>query len=239
MLRPMLNQAYFYDVYDICHKMDIPLEGWHTETGPGVLEAAITYTDAVALADRALLFKTTVKQIGLKHGVMPSFMAKVKKMVERGRDGGGLKDGPCERDIRWRYLKLISPVVSLFHIKPHTGLPGCSGHIHVSLSSLSSHSSNNLFASSTIDPTTPLNNLSSLGKHFLAGVLKGLPSIMCILAPNINSYKRLVANFWAPINVTYGFENRTAAVRVIAPPSCPPSATRLEMRVSGADGQCE
>ena len=50
-----------------------------------------------------------------------------------------------------------------------------------------------------------------------------------------NSYKRLVENYFAPVNVTYGFENRTAAIRLIAPPSCPPSATRLEMRVSGAD----
>ena len=51
----------------------------------------------------------------------------------------------------------------------------------------------------------------------------------------MNSYKRLVENFWAPIMASYGVENRTAAIRIIAPPTCPASATRLEVRVCGAD----
>ncbi|TPX52371.1 glutamine synthetase [Chytriomyces confervae] len=56
-----------------------------------------------------------------------------------------------------------------------------------------------------------------------------------IFAPTINSYKRLVENYWAPITVSYGVENRTASIRLITPPTAPPSATRLEIRVPGAD----
>ncbi len=54
----------------------VDLEGLHTETGPGVLEAAITYCEAVEAADRAVLFKEGVKQISYRHGLVASFMAK-------------------------------------------------------------------------------------------------------------------------------------------------------------------
>jgi hypothetical protein len=47
-----------------------------TETGPGVLETALAYTSALRMADNAILFKYTAKSIGMKHGVIPSFMAK-------------------------------------------------------------------------------------------------------------------------------------------------------------------
>lgn len=47
-----------------------------TETGPGVLETALAYTSALRMADNALLFKYLAKSVGMKHGVVPSFMAK-------------------------------------------------------------------------------------------------------------------------------------------------------------------
>ncbi|HVX51539.1 MAG TPA: glutamine synthetase family protein [Chitinophagaceae bacterium] len=55
---------------------NIPLEGLHTETGDGVYEAAIDYTDILEAADRAVLFKTSVKEIAYQHGIMATFMAK-------------------------------------------------------------------------------------------------------------------------------------------------------------------
>ncbi|KAG1801953.1 hypothetical protein EV424DRAFT_1331537, partial [Suillus variegatus] len=57
------------------------------------------------------------------------------------------------------------------------------------------------------------------------------------LVPTINGYKRLVGGeaFWAPNAVTYGYDSRAASIRIISPPSVPPSATRLEVRVPGAD----
>jgi hypothetical protein len=57
------------------------------------------------------------------------------------------------------------------------------------------------------------------------------------LVPTINGYKRLVGGeaFWAPNAVTYGYDSRAASIRIISPPSCPPAATRMEVRIPGAD----
>jgi glutamine synthetase len=60
----------------LCENMRMPLEGLHTETGPGVVEAAITYADALEGADRAALFKTFVKILAQRRGWMATFMAK-------------------------------------------------------------------------------------------------------------------------------------------------------------------
>lgn len=96
----------------------------------------------------------------------------------------------------------------------------------------------NLFARPERDPNPPYPDvayLSDIGRHFLAGVLEGLPSIMPILAPTINSYKRLVENFWAPVTVSWGLEHRAASIRLIAPPMASPKSTRFEIRTPGAD----
>jgi glutamine synthetase len=55
--------------------------------------------------------------------------------------------------------------------------------------------------------------------------------------PTVNGYKRLVGGeaFWAPNAVTYGYDSRAASIRIISPPSVPAFATRLEIRVPGAD----
>jgi glutamine synthetase len=58
----------------LAHGIDI--EGFHTETGPGVYEAAIRYDDALVAADKAALFKTVLKQIVSRHGLSVTFMAK-------------------------------------------------------------------------------------------------------------------------------------------------------------------
>ena len=76
MLRSSINSDYFNDIFDLLNKFDVPLEGMHTETGPGVYEAAISYSEVVEAADRATLFKTGVKEIAYRHGIMASFMAK-------------------------------------------------------------------------------------------------------------------------------------------------------------------
>jgi len=76
VLRASQNSAFFHDLFDLLTEFGVPLEGLHTETGPGVYEAAITYSEAVEAADRAVLFKSGVKEIGHRHGVLPTFMAK-------------------------------------------------------------------------------------------------------------------------------------------------------------------
>ncbi len=76
LLRPSLHQAYFEDLFDLLGRFGIPLEGLHTETGDGVYEASIDHTDILAAADRAVLFKTGVREIAYRHGILASFMAK-------------------------------------------------------------------------------------------------------------------------------------------------------------------
>ncbi|HEX6766146.1 MAG TPA: glutamine synthetase family protein, partial [Polyangiaceae bacterium] len=73
-----LNQSrdYVNALMDELRAFRVPVEGLHTETGPGVLEAAIFYSDPIEAADRAVLFKSGAKEIAHRFGIMPSFMAK-------------------------------------------------------------------------------------------------------------------------------------------------------------------
>ncbi len=75
-LRPSLESAYFTDLFDSLARFDVPLEGLHTETGPGVYEAAIHHATILQAADKAILLKTGVKEIAYRHGIVASFMAK-------------------------------------------------------------------------------------------------------------------------------------------------------------------
>ena len=79
ILRMAKNSDFLNDIYDLMFKFGVPIEGLHTETGPGVLEAAILYGDALESADRAVLFKSGVKEIGLHYDIMPTFMAKISQ----------------------------------------------------------------------------------------------------------------------------------------------------------------
>ncbi len=76
VVRTTQSQPFFTALMDEMAAFGIPIEGLHTETGPGVFEAAILYSNALEAADRAVLFKTATKEIGSRFGIMPSFMAK-------------------------------------------------------------------------------------------------------------------------------------------------------------------
>ncbi len=182
LLRANQNRGFFNALMDEMLAFGVPIEGLHTETGPGVFEAAIGFSEALEQADRAVLFKTGTKEIGQRFGIMPSFMA-----------------------------------------KPHQPLPGCSGHIHQSLSD----GKTNLF----FDAKSP-RKMSKLFESYLAGQVACMMEFAPMIWPTINSYKRLVDGFWAPVKPTWGMDNRTASFRVIAGS---PKATRLETRCPGAD----
>ncbi|WNZ60369.1 glutamine synthetase family protein [Myxococcus sp. MxC21-1] len=76
-LRTSLNAPLVHALIDGCNAFGLGIEGFHTETGPGVFEAAIRYDDIEKSADKAALFKTVVKEICARHGVTACFMAKV------------------------------------------------------------------------------------------------------------------------------------------------------------------
>ena len=82
--------------------------------------------------------------------------------------------------------------------KPYMDQPGCSGHLHFSLKD---QNGKNIFADSNDEE-----KISDTCRKFVSGILQGLPSIMALLAPIVNSYKRLNEAYWAPVTVSYGIE---------------------------------
>ena len=102
---------------------------------------------------------------------------------------------------------------------------GSSGHSHMSL--WDSQREHNVFWDDDAEA-----HMSATMRHFLAGVLDQMPSFMVFYAPVINSYKRYIEGTWAPLNTTWGMDNRTCAVRVI---NNGRRAIRIENRVPGAD----
>ena len=76
VLRNSVESDFYHALLSTCETMDMPLEGLHTETGPGVLEACITVDHALAAADKAALFKTFAKVVAQRRNLMATFMAK-------------------------------------------------------------------------------------------------------------------------------------------------------------------
>jgi glutamine synthetase len=76
LLRMNESRDYVNALFDELGAFRVPIEGLHTETGPGVMEVALLYSAPLEAADRATLFKTSAKEIGRRFGIMPSFMAK-------------------------------------------------------------------------------------------------------------------------------------------------------------------
>jgi glutamine synthetase len=118
-----------------------------------------------------------------------------------------------------------------FMPKPYGNFAGSGAHFNLSLYDLAS--GNNLFESDK-DPRNC--DLSELGYQFLAGVMRHLPAISAVVAPTVNSYKRLILKgstsgfTWAPVYCSYGNNNRTNTLRI------PSGGGRVELRL--ADPMC-
>jgi len=76
VLRNSVHAEFYHELIGLCRDMRFPIEGLHTETGPGVIEAALQYDEALESADRAALFKTFCKVAAQRRGWMATFMAK-------------------------------------------------------------------------------------------------------------------------------------------------------------------
>ncbi len=121
-------------------------------------------------------------------------------------------------------LKVIAQENGLyctFLPKPIRGINGSGMHVHQSLSY--SATGANAFA----DPGDP-HGLSKIAKHFIAGQLTHARGMCAVLAPLINSYKRLAAGYEAPVYISWARVNRSALIRV--PRASAPESTRIELR---------
>ncbi|MBM3571688.1 MAG: type III glutamate--ammonia ligase, partial [Alphaproteobacteria bacterium] len=168
-----------WDVYSFDH-----------EDGIGQFEIDFNYADALAMADRFVLFRRMAHEIARKHGHFATFMP-----------------------------------------KPFGDRAGSGAHYNLSLAD--AKTGKNLF----VDRKDARGNgLSKLGYQFIAGVLRHLPAICAVIAPTVNSYKRLIIRgsasgfTWAPVFLCYGGNNRTNTVRV------PLAGNRVELRA--ADSAC-
>ncbi|MFC3166776.1 glutamine synthetase family protein [Paracoccus fontiphilus] len=110
-----------------------------------------------------------------------------------------------------------------FMAKPIEGEPGSAMHIHHSVIDVAT--GQNLFSDQRGAETPQF-------LHFIAGMQKHLPAAVALLAPYVNSYRRYVPDFAAPINLEWGRDNRTTGLRV---PISSPEARRVENRLAGMD----
>lgn len=160
--------------------MGIQVEYSHHEVAPSQHEIDLRYTEAVGMADSAMTYRLTVKEIALKHGLHATFMP-----------------------------------------KPLYGQNGSGMHVHQSLF----RGKENAFHDNE-DPQ----NLSQMGKAYIAGLLKHAKEICLVSAQWVNSYKRLVPGYEAPVYVSWARRNRSALVRVPMYKPGSPKATRAEFR---------
>ncbi|GAA0235595.1 glutamine synthetase family protein [Marinomonas primoryensis] len=168
-------------LYSYCEAQNLDVDTLIHESGAAQMEINFIHGDPLDLADQVFVFKRTLREAALKHGVYATFMA-----------------------------------------KPMKNEPGSSMHIHQSL----------------VDVKTGKNVFNDNGKpselfyHYLGGLQRFTPNAISFFAPNVNSYRRFSPEMAAPINMNWGFDNRTAGLRI---PFAPPEATRIENRFPGAD----
>jgi glutamine synthetase len=186
-------------------QMGVQFESFHHEVAPGQHEVDLEVGSALRVADSVVTTKYALKAIAQQNGLKATFMP-----------------------------------------KPLFGVPGSGMHTHQSLTFASNPTerSNGRNGTSRVIPANSLpgNNafagiseqygLSSTARHFIAGQLYHAKAMTIILAPIINSYKRLVAGYEAPVYISWARVNRGALIRV--PHSGPgPNqryAARLELR---------
>ena len=111
---------------------------------------------------------------------------------------------------------------AVFMAKPISGAQGSSMHLHQSVVDASGR---NIFSDDAGAETAAFG-------HFIAGQQSYIPDMMLIFAPFVNSYRRYVSGSQAPVNLQWGYDNRTTGLRI---PQSGPAARRVENRIAGAD----
>ncbi len=161
-------------------KMGIRVEYSHHEVAPSQHEIDLRFLEGLRMADAAMTYRLTVKEIALKHGAYATFMP-----------------------------------------KPLFAENGSGMHTHQSLF----RGDRNAF----FDPDDPY-QLSADGKAYIAGLLRHAREICSVVAQWVNSYKRLVPGYEAPVYVSWARRNRSALVRVPMYKPGREAATRAEFR---------
>jgi len=168
------------DTIKALESMGILVEYSHHEVAPSQHEIDLRYTDALSMADAAMTYRLTVKEVAMQHGVYATFMP-----------------------------------------KPIFGENGSGMHVH---QSLFGEGGNAFF-----DPGDKY-YLSKTGKSYIAGLLKHAKELSSVVAQWVNSYKRLVPGYEAPVYISWARRNRSALIRVPMYKPGKANATRMEFR---------
>ncbi|MBN2038553.1 MAG: glutamine synthetase [Spirochaetes bacterium] len=161
-------------------KMGISVEYSHHEVAPSQHEIDLRYMDALTMADAAMTYRLTVKEIAMKNGIYATFMPKPLF----GHNGNGMHT----------HQSLFEDEVNIFYD------PGDKHH------------------------------LSEKGKSYIAGLLKHAREISLVVAQWVNSYKRLVPGYEAPVYISWARTNRSTLVRVPIYKTGKEKSTRVEFR---------
>lgn len=170
------------DIYHFSEKQGLEIDTLIHEEGPAQLEINLRHGDPIELADQVFLFKRTIREAALKHGIYATFMA-----------------------------------------KPMQGQPGSAMHIHQSVVEIDS--GRNIFSNEDGSPSKEFFS-------FVGGMQRYVPNALVMLAPYVNSYRRLTPDMACPVNNAWGYDNRTTAFRV---PISGPQARRVENRLPSSD----
>jgi glutamine synthetase len=127
----------------------------------------------------------------------------------RHTDALGAADNQMKFRDTVRGVALRHGLFASFAPKPYPDQIGSGAHVHLSLWDDEGRSS-------LYDPAAP-NGLSTLGRHFIAGVTEHLPALVALTTPNYNSFRRLVPSAWASATTGWGFDNKEVALRVCSP----------------------
>ncbi|APH73309.1 glutamine synthetase family protein [Aquibium oceanicum] len=126
-----------------------------------------------------------------------------------------------KRTIREAALK--HETYATFMAKPIQGQPGSAMHIHQSI--IDRKTGRNIFTSED-------GGESDAFLHFIGGMQQHMPNALVMMAPYVNSYRRLTQSASAPVNTKWGYDNRTTAFRI---PRSDPGARRVENRIPSSD----
>ncbi|CAN7203169.1 glutamine synthetase family protein [Pararhizobium sp. LjRoot238] len=170
------------DIYHFSEKQGLEIDTLIHEEGPAQLEINLRHGDPIELADQVFMFKRTIREAALKHGIYATFMA-----------------------------------------KPMQGQAGSAMHIHQSVIEI--NTGRNLFSKAD-------GSASKEFFSFIGGMQKYVPKALSMMAPYVNSYRRLTPDMSAPVNNAWGYDNRTTAFRV---PVSEPIARRVENRLPSSD----
>jgi glutamine synthetase len=170
------------EMYDFCEAQELDVDTLIHESGLAQMEINFLHGDALNLADQVFVFKRTMRETALRHGIYATFMAK-----------------PMEHE------------------------PGSALHIHQSI--LDINSGNNIFSNDD-------GGEHERFRHFIGGLQNYTPGAIAFFAPSVNSYRRFTPDIAAPINLHWGYENRTTGIRI---PDGDRHSRRVENRFPGAD----